>query len=86
MSNVVICKISDEDFGGYNIAVDVRYYRDINSIAEYVKNMLIHSLKDLNLNNLVSKAQNKQFHIHDKNLYQILQMNGTDTLYVCGHC
>jgi len=86
MQKVVVCKISDEDFGGYNIAVDVGHYRDVSAIAAYVKKMLVHSLRDLSLHCLVSKVENKKFHIHDKNLFQIHQMNNNEILYVCGHC
>jgi len=80
------CEISDEFFGGFNIIIDLDYYHSLEDIANYVKNALISSLKRLHLDSLATKAENKKFHIHDKNLLQIHNMPNNTVIWVCGHC
>jgi hypothetical protein len=81
-----ICKVSDNDFGGFNIIIDLDYYYSIEEISQYIKEKLVNSLKRINLNQLVYKATNKKFHIHDKTMADAIAMGPNDILYVCGHC
>ena len=80
------CEISDECFGGFTIIIDLDYYHSLEAIAHYVKGVLVSSLSRLNLVSLAAKAENKKFHIHDKNLLQIHNMPDNTVIWVCGHC
>ena len=81
-----ICQISDCDFGGFNIVLDLDYYYSLEEISKYVKNSLVRSLGRLSLTCLVEKANAKRLHIHDKKFSEIRSMQSQDILYVCGHC
>ena len=86
MPSPVTCQISDCDFGGFNIVIDIDYYYNLEEISAYVKTKLVSSLERLNLTCLIDKAKNKKLHIHDKKLSEIRNMNNAEILYVCGHC
>ena len=81
-----ICKMSDEDFGGFNIVIDLDYYYSVEEISQYIKDKLVSSLERINLDCLVHKAKNKKFHIHNKTLAEAIMIAPNDTLFVCGHC
>ena len=81
-----VCQISDELFGGFQISVDIDYYYDTDEIATYVKNMLIGSLSKIHLGSLSHTAKNKNFHIHDKTIYNLRQAEQTEIIYICCHC
>lgn len=86
MTKFIVCKISDEDFGGFNIGVDISHYHSLDDIANYVKCMLIKSLERLSLLTLATKVRNKRLHIHHKKFSELEQMGENEILYVCGHC
>ena len=80
------CQISDESFGGFKIIVDLDYYYNTKEIADYVKSKLIASLTKLHLGQLVVSAKNKNFHIHDKDIYDLRKSAQTHTVWICAHC
>ena len=86
MPRVRKCQISDEDFGGFQIFVDIDYYYNTREIADYVKNKLCCSLNKLHLGQLSYKVKNKNFHIHDKCIHDIRREKDDAIIYVCGHC
>jgi len=81
-----ICQISDEDFGGFEVIIDIDYFYSLDEISAHIKNTLIVALQRLRLEALTHKAQAKNFHIHDKNFCQLRNMDNNAILYVCGHC
>ena len=55
------CCISDNDFSGFEIIIDLDYYDSLEEIVSYVKTHLIKSLTKLKLELLVVKATEKKF-------------------------
>ena len=80
------CQISDVDFGGFQIFVDIDYYYSTNEISDYVKNKLLASLNQLHLGLLITRLYDKKFHIHDKSIYDIRNEKNDGIIYICGHC
>lgn len=86
MPNTRTCQISDEIFGGFQITVDIDYYYNTKELADYVAERLIASLKNIHLGQLVITANNKNFHIHDYDIYDLRKRKSTDIIYICAHC
>lgn len=85
MVNKRLFIISDDVFGGYRIDVDIDEYNDLSEIVNFVVVNLCISLKNLNLEVLVRKCGEVNFHIHDVTFVEILMEENRD-FYVCGHC
>ena len=80
------CQISDETFGGFQLIVDLDFYYDTKEVCEYVREKLIGCLNKLHLGQLSVQAKQKNFHIHDKDIYDLRRQGDNDIIYVCGHC
>ena len=80
------CCISDNDFSGFEIIIDLDYYDSLEEIVSYVKTHLIKSLTKLKLELLLVKATEKKFHIHDREIGTILLSEENSTIWICGHC
>ena len=80
------CCISDNEFRGFEIIIDLDYYDSLEEIVGYVKYHLINSLTKLKLESLVKKANEKKFHIHDIEMGNLLMSNEKSTIWICGHC
>ena len=81
-----ICQISDELFGGFQIVIDLDFYYNTQEIADYVKEKLIASFKKLHLGQLVVSVNDKKFHIHDKDIYDLRKGKIDEIIWVCAHC
>ena len=80
------CQISDETFGGFQLIVDLDFYYNTKEVCEYVREKLIGSLNKLHLGQLSVQAKQKNFHIHDKDIYDLRKGGENDIIYVCAHC
>ena len=80
------CCISDDYFSGFETIIDIDYFDSLEEIVRYVKLCLIKSLTKLKLEQLVKKATEKNFHIHDREINNILSENENSIIWVCGHC
>lgn len=80
------CQISDELFGGFQIIVDLDFYYNTKELADYVKDKLIASFNKLHLGQLVVSVKNKNFHIHDKDIYDLRRGKKEDIIWICAHC
>jgi len=80
------CCISDDYFSGFETIIDADYFDSLEEIVRYVKLCLIKSLTKLKLEQLVKKATEKNFHIHDREINNILSENENSIIWVCGHC
>ena len=84
-------ELSDNLFGGFFAYVDIDTARDMEDLCKMVTLILRDALRQLNLDMLVPKLQQKQFHIHCPSddfgtLKQILTKDDTQTTYLCGGC
>ena len=80
------CCISDDMFSGFEIVIDLDFYNSLEEIVDYVITHLINSLNKFKLEILGTQAKQKDFHIHDITISQLL-LNGDDSIiWVCGHC
>ena len=86
MPTTRMCQISDETFGGFQINVDLDYYYDTSEVANYVREKLIGSLEKLHLGQLVVRAREKNFHIHDYDIYDLRKSKNDKIIYICAHC
>lgn len=86
MPNPQKCSISDDLFSGFEVIIDMDYYDSLQEIVDYVKSCLIKSLTKLKLEYIIKKVNEKNFHIHDRSIGQILLNNNDSTIWVCGHC
>ncbi len=80
------CQISDETFGGFQIIVDLDFYYDTKELCKYVKEKLVSSLNKLHLGQLTFRAKEKNFHIHDKDIYDLRRYTENEIIYICAHC
>ena len=80
------CQISDETFGGFQIFADIDFYYNTQELADYVKEMLIASLTQIHLGQLVNIVKLKNFHVHDKTIYQLRAGKADEVIWVCAHC
>ena len=80
------CQISDEIFGGFQISVDIDYYYNTDELAKYVADKLIGSLEKLHLGQLTITARNKNFHIHDFDIYDLRKSKEDKIIFICAHC
>jgi hypothetical protein len=85
MDQLRICKISDDLFSGFTVVVDISYHDNIDKIAKYAKDVLVYYMEKEKLEILVVKANEKQFHIHDIPMSDIIS-NVDEIIWVCGHC
>ncbi len=81
-SNEITVQICDKLFWGFSVKIDkTQYYNSVNNIQwvfDYVKNNLISYLELANLQVLVEKAKNIDFHIHHP--------QNNSILFLCTDC
>ena len=80
------CCISDNEFWGFEIIIDLDYYDSLEEIVAYVKYHLVNSLTKLKLEGMIKKANEKKFHIHDIEMGTLLMSDENSTIWICGHC
>ena len=78
-------KISDKLFQGFEVTLDLDYFDSLEKICEQVKKTLLCHLEIYKFDTLVPELKNKDFHIHDQELGNILLMNEKETVWVCCH-
>jgi len=86
MSNIKTFRISDEFFQGFTVELDLDYYESIDAIAAQAKRTLITLLEQHQLELLVKKAQEQDFHIHDYEIGDILLADSDTVFWICSHC
>ena len=83
---IVTFRISDKDFQGYEVTLDLDYFETIEEITNQVTNTLKTHLELYNFQELVKRLKEKDFHIHDETMGSILLKSKDDIVWVCSHC
>ena len=83
--SVIVCKISDKLFQGFEVYLDMNYVDNVEQICEQVKKTLITHLNTYKFESLIDKAKIIHFHIHDYDIGQILMMQENAILWICNH-
>jgi ribosomal protein S15P/S13E len=77
-------KISDVQFQGFQVNLDMDNIDTLEDICNGVKNALVTHLQENQFEILVSRARNIKFHIHDHQFGDIL-IKDEDVFWVCSH-
>lgn len=85
--NVDLRKIvfSSDDFWGYTVTIDIKRYFSIHDIEGICTASLLQVLTDYNFENLLERAQKKEFHIHDATFPQLRARDPLAVIYICDH-
>jgi hypothetical protein len=76
--------ISDKDFSGFSVKIDLDEINNLNEIVNSVINELKKILNNSNLEILLNRLNRSNYHIHDFTFEDILVSN-TNKFYVCNH-
>nr|QBK85509.1 MAG: hypothetical protein LCMAC101_00960 [Marseillevirus LCMAC101] len=71
--------------GGYQVKVDLDTVETIKDIEQICTAQMIHSLLNSNLTEMLSKVENREFHIHNVTMEEI-KNNETRMFYICDRC
>lgn len=82
---VIICKISDKIFQGFEVYLDTNYIETVDEICKQVHSTLMTHLETYNFVSLLDKVKPIHFHIHDCDMGQILMMQENAILWICNH-
>ncbi len=84
-----VIQVSSELFWGFRVVVDIVHFDSVNAIIQYVQDDLRLHLQSRNLQALVEKLKNTNFHIHSPHSsYENLLKQTTEhsVIYICDHC
>jgi len=76
---------SSELFGGFETDIDIRNYDTSEEIITHFHNELLSTLKTNHFEELYTKCQNSNFHIHTHTYEEIL-LEIKYPIYLCDHC
>ena len=82
---ILTCKLSDKTFQGFEVRLDMDYINTKEEICKQVKSTLVTHLEWFKFEVLVGMAKTIDFHIHDRELKDILMMEENETLWICNH-
>lgn len=87
MSNVRIFQFSCDIFSGYKVEVDLDYVENLQEVIDYCVNRLKVLLSNNNLEILVNKINDINYHIHDITFEDILlsEPSNKPQFYICNH-
>jgi len=78
--------LSDELFQGFSVSLDKDDIESLEHVASCVAEKLKSELEKLHLEYLRDRLKQKNFHIHDFSLMDLLQGDDNATYYVCSGC
>ena len=77
---------SSELFSNFQVSISLYKVSTIEDIINTFKGELSSVLKKNNLDNLIKKLNETDFHIHSYKIEDILTSNSEDVFYICDHC
>jgi len=77
---------SSELFSNFQVSISLYKVSTIEDIINTFKDELSSVLKKNNLDNLIKKLNETDFHIHSYKIEDILTSNSEDVFYICDHC
>ena len=77
---------SSELFSNFQVSISLYKVSTIEDIINTFKDELSSVLKKNNLDNLIKKLNETDFHIHSYEIEDILTSNSEDVFYICDHC
>ena len=83
---IVTFKISDSNFQGYEVTLDLDYFETIEEICNQVTQTLKTHLELHKFELLLERLKEKDFHIHDETIGSILLKSQDEIVWVCSHC
>ena len=83
---IVTFKISDRDFQGYEVTLDLDYYETIEEICNQVTQTLKTHLELHKFEQLLERLNEKNVHFHDETIGSILLKTQEEIVWVCSHC
>ena len=78
-----VFQFSSEIVGGYQVRVDLDTVSDIGGIEQLCVSQLIQCLLDNNFVEILSKVEQKEFHIHDTDMDTIRDSPPSQIFYIC---
>ena len=85
-STIRLFIVSSELFSNFEVEISLYKVSTIEDIITLFKDELSSVLKKNNLDNLVKKLNETNFHIHSYKIEDILTSNPEDVFYICDHC
>ena len=80
---VLIFKISDRIFQGFEVILDTDYFDSNEHICNQVKRCLITHCETYKLENLNREVKSMNFHIHDSEFGEILLKKKNTIIWIC---
>ena len=77
--------ISNEYFQGFNKIINTSQFTSFKELSAYMKEQLIAYLQLGNLQLLVEKAKEMEFHTHEFTFYNELINSKVDNIFLCHH-
>jgi hypothetical protein len=72
--------------GGYQVKVNLDEANSVEDVEQLCMAQLLETLTDYESFDLLSKVENRKFHIHDVTIEEIKDPNNSRMFYICDMC
>ena len=78
--------ISDDQFSGFSMVVDLDEVESLDDICSKMFDFIFKLLTKYNFIILLEKLNEKNFHIHDYTFESMLMSDSEKEFFICSHC
>ena len=82
---IITVYISNQYFQGFNKTINTSQFQSFKELSAYMKQQLIAYLQLGDLQLLVEKAQEMEFHTHEFKFYEEMINSKVDNIFLCHH-